>query len=476
VSANLPAAAVSGTVGEHVPPVNDDEIARLPQIGDVVASKYRITEMIGQGGMGVVFAGLHEALQQPVAIKFLRPSQAKDGESLKRFLQEARAAASLRNARAARVFDIDSTPEGVPFIVMERLEGDNVDRVLELRGAFAVGAAVDCVLQVCEALAEAHAAGLVHRDLKPSNLFLLAEPGGVLSIKVLDFGISKAIAGQLGVSQTSLTGPNTVLGSPQYMSPEQVMSKPVDPRTDIWALGAILFEFLTLRSPFEADSVPHLYAMIVSSPPLSLRTLMPKAPAKLESAILRCLEKSPANRPQDVGELAALLAPFASKDGATSVARVRAALEKGVAGRASVPSPASGAAPVSRRLGASIEFEPTMPAGAVTRSRVGAALGAALATAAVLVAVVVVWRGAHSKALRGPGVAASAPATTSAPASSGESPATEPSPSPANPPGATATALASASPSASAPAPARAPTPSASGSRVRDLHGIKLLQ
>ncbi len=468
MSAPLLTASVGGTVGEPVPPVDDDELARLPRIGDVVASKYRITEMIGQGGMGVVFAGTHEALHQSVAIKFLRPSHAKDGESLKRFLNEARAAASLRNARAARVFDIDSTPEGVPFIVMERLEGDNIDRVLELRGAFAVGAAVDCVLQVCEALAEAHAAGLVHRDLKPSNLFLLAEPGGVLSIKVLDFGISKAIAGQLGVTETSLTGPNTILGSPQYMAPEQVMSKPVDPRTDIWALGAILFELLTLRSPFVADSVPHLYAMIVSSPPVPLRTLMPKAPAKLETAILRCLEKSPANRPQHVGDLAILLAPFASKDGATSVARIRAALDKAPAVARSTPSAAP--LPSSRRRGASIEFEPTMPAGAANGSRVGAVIGGALATAAVLVAITVVWRGSHASA-KGPYVAASARGTISAPANVTPL-ATPPDPPPPDPP------IPSPAPSSSASAPpsARPASPSASSNRVRDLHGIKLLQ
>jgi serine/threonine-protein kinase len=197
------------------------------------------------------------------------------------------------------------------------------------------------------------------------------------------------------------------------MAPEQVMSKPVDPRTDIWALGAILFELLTLRSPFVADSVPHLYAMIVSSPPVPLRTLMPKAPAKLETAILRCLEKSPANRPQHVGDLAILLAPFASKDGATSVARIRAALDKAPAVARSTPSAAP--LPSSRRRGASIEFEPTMPAGAATGSRVGAVIGGALATAAVLVAITVVWRGSHASA-KGPYVAASARSTISAPA------------------------------------------------------------
>ncbi len=448
-------------------------MARLPGIGDVVASKYRITEMIGHGGMGVVFAGMHEALQQSVAIKFLRPSQSKDGESLKRFLHEARAAASLRNARAARVFDIDSTPQGVPFIVMERLEGDNVDRVLELRGAFSVGAAVDCVLQVCEALAEAHAAGLVHRDLKPSNLFLLAEAGGI-SIKVLDFGISKAVAGHAGVGETSLTGPNAVLGSPQYMAPEQVMSKPVDPRTDIWALGTILFELLTLRSPFMADSVPHLYAMIVSSPPVPLRALMPKAPAKLESTILRCLEKSPSLRPQDVGDLAALLAPFASKEGTSSVARIRAALEKRVA----VPRPTANAAPPSsRRKGANIEFEPTMPAGAPVRLRAGAVVGGALATAAVIAAIAVVWRGSPAN---GQHVPASTRVNVSTATDGADRPAAA-SPAPAEPTLEPASSSSeepspSASASANAPAPVRQAPPAASGRRVRDLRGIKLLQ
>ena len=294
------------------------DLQGLPQSGDLLAGKYRIGATLGRGGMGVVVSGMHETLRQSVAIKFLRPAYAKDEDSLRRFLREARAAASLKSVHATRIFDIDCTDAGVPYIVMELLLGTSVDRVLEEQGAFTVPAAVDCLLELCDALAEAHAAGLVHRDLKPSNLFLATAPDGDPILKVLDFGISKSLVGagaaEPSAGETSLTAPNTLLGSPQYMSPEQVRNaRGVDARTDVWAIGVILYELLTRMPPFESDSIPHLYALILSAPPRSLAALLPRVPPKLAEVAVRCLEKDPARRFQTARELASRLSPWTGR-------------------------------------------------------------------------------------------------------------------------------------------------------------------
>ncbi len=447
-----------------------DALEELPKPGDVLAGKYLIQQTIGHGGMGVVFAGQHQALQQPVAIKFLRPEHSKSGDSLKRFLREARAAARIRNVHATRIFDIDSTPSGVPYIVMERLEGENVDRVLEVRGAFSVQLAVDCVLQACEALAEAHAAGLVHRDLKPSNLFLVTEPQGGLSLKVLDFGISKLLTGDDLGTESNLTGPNTLLGSPQYMSPEQVRAHPVDARTDIWALGVILFELLVVAPPFQADSIPHLYALILSAAPTRLRQRLPKAPQALEDVILRCLQKDPAHRPQDVGELAVLLEPFASPSAAAAVARIRSTLDKSLT---TAPSSASDPVLSSRpagRAGVDPAFEPTVAAGG-SRGRSWGLAALGVAALAVALAVLLPRLAGSTSGSVAPVAAPPSPVAESVPPVAAPSPSAAPSatgagapaPAPAGALDGGARPLATTSPAASAPP------------RVHDLRGIKLL-
>src|SRR5829696_2386345 len=204
--------------------------------GDILAGKYRVERILGAGNMGVVVAATNIALEQLVALKFMLPGKAPNPQQHERFLREARAAARLRSQHVAHVLDMGTLENGAPYTVMEFLEGQDLAAVLAERGPLPVEEAVEYVLQVCEAVGEAHAAGIVHRDLKPANLFLTGDVSGSPCVKVLDFGISK-LSGAL-----TLTQEKQAFGSPLYMSPEQMNAfKLVDARGDIWALGVILY-------------------------------------------------------------------------------------------------------------------------------------------------------------------------------------------------------------------------------------------
>jgi serine/threonine-protein kinase len=299
-----------------------DATAGVPQAGDVVGGKFVVERVVGIGGMGVVVAAHHKHLEQTVAIKFLRRDAAKDEMAVNRFLREARAAITLQSEHVVRVMDAGRLDDGLPYLVMEYLSGQDLDQVLAQRGRLPLAEAVEYLLQSMEAVADAHAAGIVHRDLKPSNLFLTIRPDGSPHVKVLDFGISKAFD-VTGVKQPSLTVTSMTLGSPLYMSPEQVRSsKTVDARTDVWALGVIAYELLAGIQPFEAETVTSLCAKIVADDPPSLRSIRPDVPAEFEAVVLKCLEKNPASRYQSVIQLATALRPFASADGLASVARI----------------------------------------------------------------------------------------------------------------------------------------------------------
>ena len=222
----------------------------LPTIGTIVGQKYRIESVIGEGGMGVVFAATHEKLGQAVAIKMLLPEYARHPELVARFGREARASAQLRHRNSARVIDVDETTTGIPYMVMERLHGHDLETELEARGKLEIAEAVQYVVEACAAMTEAHQRGIVHRDLKPSNLFLSTEADGSVCVKVLDFGISKVQS-----EEGRITSTQHQMGTPLYMSPEQVRSaKSVDARTDVWSLGVILYELLTGDTPFKGST------------------------------------------------------------------------------------------------------------------------------------------------------------------------------------------------------------------------------
>lgn len=323
--------------------------------GDVLAGKYRIERVLGRGGMGVVVSAVHLRLDERVAIKFLLPAATESPEAVARFEREARAAVKIRSEHVARVIDVGTLETGAPYIVMEHLQGSDLATVVRQRRKLPVEDAVEYVLQACEAIAEAHAMGIVHRDLKPNNLFLTQRADGSPVVKVLDFGISKLLPGaSTSEPQASMTSTDSLLGSPIYMSPEQMTNpRGVDARTDVWALGATLFKLVTGKAPFDGDSIPQICGMIMmGTPPLSLRSLAPDAPEALEAVVVRCLQRQPADRFADVGELAAALEELAPDRALFSVERIRRVLEAGAAGVGGgslPPAPASSPSASSRK-------------------------------------------------------------------------------------------------------------------------------
>jgi serine/threonine protein kinase len=289
--------------------------------GDILAAKYRVDKILGAGGMGVVVAATHLQLGQRVALKFL-VSNGFDEQAGVRFLREARAVVRLRSEHVVRVLDTGTLDNDLPYIVMELLEGRDLQQELSARGPVSIIEAVDWVLQACEGIAEAHSVGIVHRDLKPANLFLTRRADHSVLIKVLDFGIAKMLDVERAPDY-ALTKTAALMGSPHYMSPEQIRNaKSVDRRADIWALGIVLYELLTGTAPFSATNAPALLAQIVADPPRPVRSLRPDSPRGLEAVIARCLEKEPGRRFAGISELARELARFGSEDARASSERV----------------------------------------------------------------------------------------------------------------------------------------------------------
>ena len=292
------------------------------KLGEVLG-KYRLDRILATGGMGVVVAATHLQLNQPIAIKFMSQLFLEDETGVRRFLWEARSAARIRSEHVVRVLDVDTLPGGSPYIVMEYLEGADLNQLLEREGNIDVAEAVDYVLQACEAVAEAHAAGIVHRDLKPANLFCCRRPDGSALIKVLDFGVSKLLPRTDTLRRgLALTGPHVIMGTPLYASPEQLRSSTdVDGRADIWSLGVILYELLTGTTPFAAEGFTQIVSKVSTLPCRPLHELRPDAPPALGAAVALCLAKDPAERFQSVAELARALAPLASQRSLLSVER-----------------------------------------------------------------------------------------------------------------------------------------------------------
>jgi serine/threonine-protein kinase len=282
--------------------------------GQILDQKYRIERVIGRGGMGVVVAATHLQLNVRVAIKFLKPESLQDEAAIARFFREARATATIRSEHVARVIDVGTLDSGAPYLVMEHLEGADLATLLRAQGPLSVADAVAYVLQVCEAVHQAHSLSIIHRDLKPSNVFLERDANGRSRIKVLDFGLSRVI----GIQETRsleprLTAKTSLIGTPLYMSPEQLTdARDVDGRTDIWSIGAILFELIGGRPPFDARELPQICTLILHGALPSLSELRPDVPPSLEAVIARCLKKSPSERYADVRELAGALAKFAT--------------------------------------------------------------------------------------------------------------------------------------------------------------------
>jgi serine/threonine-protein kinase len=288
--------------------------------GDVIAGKYRVERVLGSGGMGVVLAAhllAGPGVEAPpsahgggaFAIKLLRPGLILDAEILGRFAREAAVAQQLQSQHVCRVYEVGALGDGSPFMVMERLEGCDLGRLLSERGPLLPHDAVSYVLQACEAMTEAHAKGVVHRDLKPTNLFLARRTHGPPIVKVLDFGVSKLV--REDAARRSLTEEGVFVGSGAYMAPEQARdAKTVDGRCDVWSLGVVLHQLVSNRLPFEGASAVDILAKVLCEAPVPLRRHRPDASLELELVVRRCLSKELVARYPDVPSLAADLVPL----------------------------------------------------------------------------------------------------------------------------------------------------------------------
>ncbi|MBS2017561.1 MAG: serine/threonine protein kinase [Deltaproteobacteria bacterium] len=296
--------------------------------GQIVADKYRIDGVMGTGGMGVIVAATHVELDQRVAIKFLREVSP---EALARFQREARLLVRLKSPHVAKVFDVGSLEDDTPYIVMEHLDGSDLSTVLGARGRLPHEEAIDYVLQASEAVAEAHALGMVHRDLKPANIFLAKGPGTTTTVKVLDFGVSKILDDRVDAGDQTrggdLTNEGVALGSPGYMSPEQMTSaRNVDARSDIFSLGALLYRLIAGHTPFKGNSIVTLLAAMATEKVVPLHRIAPDVPEGVSLAVERCLAQERDQRWQNVALFAHALLPFASRRGRVMIEQISSTL------------------------------------------------------------------------------------------------------------------------------------------------------
>jgi serine/threonine protein kinase len=339
---------------------------RPVEIGEILSNKYLVEEVIGEGGVGIVVAAHHLELDERVAIKFLRTDVMDDPDVVARFAHEAKAAVAIKSEYVARVFDVGLTASGIPFLVMEYLEGHDLATEIDSTGALPARDAVEYVMQACEALAVAHSKGVIHRDIKPANLFLLRRDAMPV-VKVLDFGISKAaLTGSVfGGPLPALQG-GKLMGTPLYMSPEQIRSTDdVDPQTDIWSLGVVLYELLTGEPAFQASSSNELCAEVLTTDPQSLASRSPQVPAGLVAVVEKCLRRDRAERFQNVAELAIALLPFAPKRARICAERACTTLRAAGMTQAALRVVSTMPPPLSQPMSKPASFRPS---GAVART------------------------------------------------------------------------------------------------------------
>ena len=437
-----------GLAARSARPLRDTQQAKLPldvpfqapsgqapeprsvAVGDVIAGKYRVERVLGQGGMGMVVAATHIDLDQLVAIKFLLPAAAENTSAVERFAREARASAKLRSDNVVHVTDVGTFDSGEPFIVMEYLEGQDLGQLLRAGGALAIDDAVDYILQVCAALAEAHGAGIIHRALKPANLFLAERQDTAPVVKVVDFGISKVTA---AIPTGKITNTRDLMGSPLYMSPEQLsLSHAIDGRSDIWSLGIILYELVAGNPPFEDEGLPQLCTAVLvrPAPPIERADLAPG----LAAVISKCLEKEAAGRYANVGELATALAEFAPERSAPTLARIHRLVEvteptTGAAGAASARSAKT--PPVGREVVTGPHGQTASPWAATEMKPASASGKRAWVVGAVVIAAVIglvvvaarpntiaAWTARESAVVPAPVIPTDKPPETTAPSSS----------------------------------------------------------
>src|SRR5215212_3953406 len=274
-----------------------------PLLGVVLDDKYRLDELLGQGGMGAVYRATHLLIERPVAVKVLSQRLVTDESARERFRREARAAGRLQHTNAVAVTDFGETRDGLVYLVMELLEGRPLREVLARESPLDPARAVSLMMQISAAVEAAHEAGIIHRDLKPGNIFLVQRPDSPYIVKVLDFGIAKLAAdgGEYSLNDT-LTGTGVMIGTPRYMSPEQCDGAVLTPASDVYSLGVILYEMLTGQTPFTGTTPLALALKHSSECPRPPRELVATIPPALEGVVLHALEKKPEGRAGDAGE------------------------------------------------------------------------------------------------------------------------------------------------------------------------------
>lgn len=296
----------------------------LPGPGSVLAGRYVVEDLVGRGGMGVVFAVRHVSLGTRFAVKLMLPDVAADEELSVRFLREARAASAITSDHVVKIFDVGRLDDGSLFIVMELLRGHDLEHELRARGSLPADEVARYGVQISDALAEAHLRGIVHRDLKPANLFLVDRGPEPPLLKILDFGISKTSALDRGVGdEPTLTVTDATLGSPKYMSPEQLRSpKHVDGRSDMWSVGVILYRALTGRLPFTADTLGEYITKVLTDRPDPFTDLDASIPKELRMAVSSCLVADLARRCPGARAMLHDLSPLAREEAHTAIARL----------------------------------------------------------------------------------------------------------------------------------------------------------
>jgi tRNA A-37 threonylcarbamoyl transferase component Bud32 len=355
----------------------------MDRTGQIIGDKYRLVRLLGTGGMGAVYEAQHQLIGRRCAVKFLHPELARQHDLVTRFVREAQAASAIGHRGIIDIYDVGTTPDGMPYLVMEFLDGESVGRRLMQTGVLPVGTAVEIVAQVLSALHLAHQRGIVHRDLKPDNLYLVQSPGSPMVVKILDFGISKMTG---GADDQRVTRTGAVLGTPVYMAPEQAAGQPdIDHRLDVYAMGVILFELLTGRVPFTGTNYNQILFTILSAPFPSARSVNPEIPAGLEQVVFKATVRNRERRFPDAGAMLQALLPFLD-----AAARARLGIGQDDAARTTERLPP--AAPVSAAADTALVglTQPTAAVAAPSR-RTPAALAAAAATVAALTVALLLW-------------------------------------------------------------------------------------
>jgi serine/threonine-protein kinase len=442
-----------------------------PLIGTLVADRYRVGRRLGHGGMGVVYVAVHEALRKQVALKILGTMARMDRDAIARFEREAIATANLKHPNIAETTDFGQLPDGGLYLVMEYVEGTTLRRLLSEQGKLAPERALAILQQVGSALATAHARDVVHRDLKPDNVIVAPAPvgpGGRATdvVKVIDFGLAKLRSATFGGGATGLTSVGTVMGTPTYMSPEQVMGQSVDQRADQYALGVLAFELFTGRPPYKAEDVGQLMMMHVGAPVPSTREQRPELPPEIDTVTTKMLAKLPDERFASVAEaMTAMEAAVSSKGGQgvtqTAVAPRPAGVTVGLAPEPVAPIVDKTTLPSPQRHMGAVPAQASSVRSASTWRAIAIAVGVA---SVLLGAVVIIFvarscgtqapvppdPAASSEALAQPGAA---PATESSAPKAGSAPAaTTARTTPAGPHSPQPTAAAAAAAAAATPA------------------------